>query len=595
MEGVATLPQTSDPDRHNVAEELEAEKRGKKMDKKKAEELAKELAEISIWRGAGRGEENERELLQWLEDREKEGWHVAEATVRRSGGGTSIVWGMMVNEGSWEQCRRRGKLIEWQGPDEGWVYSMRGLRTKGIEWGGEHLSRCYPIIHRRRARGRVGEKDYTEVDQRVLLPEDLHWYEEYKCWGRWDGTTGRVEEAIVEGRYEEEGKPKTKVVFIATGVVERQRLDGGMEFIQLVDSVWAEDVMLWGDDKRRESVTEAENVAYRRIEIGESGWCIRGVRRAEEPADQEEIGEGNPDIEFICWPLRKDADIRKGIRGSRATKSALRSYYEPEDERCLEVTPAFFNAEVLSKYLTDPERYEVTERQITMRDGWSLRTYDINEAGQVHSYLVYLGELPVSEQLHWKAHNEPPKAPISGRAYTTDITGDWGPETATNRIKRLAERQTRARSKWWKTHDKEALKRYLPCVNSDAVDIWKASVLLLHQCTIENLEGSYFATRTQKGRKRLPATLQLLAEWLKQQGVSDEERNKILEGLQELNQVRNTVVAHSGREKEKAEKHLARAKSYRLRLRGHSLDLTERVAAGLEALEKVIKVVKEGA
>jgi hypothetical protein len=42
-----------------------------------------------------------------------------------------------------------------------------------------------------------------------------------------------------------------------------------------------------------------------------------------------------------------------------------------------------------------------------------LQTYDFNEAGQVHTYIRYLGYLPISEQRYWKAFNEPPKGTIS--------------------------------------------------------------------------------------------------------------------------------------------------------------------------------------
>lgn len=91
-------------------------------------------------------------------------------------------------------------------------------------------------------------------------------------------------------------------------------------------------------------------------------------------------------------------------------------------------SPAFFKADVLLKYKSDPDKYHVTERTITCRGAWHLTTYDINDEGQVHTYIVYLGHLPYREQLHWKQYNEAPKGNISARAYKSDFEAQWSIE-----------------------------------------------------------------------------------------------------------------------------------------------------------------------
>ena len=73
----------------------------------------------------------------------------------------------------------------------------------------------------------------------------------------------------------------------------------------------------------------------------------------------------------------------------------------------------FFKPQVLDKYKADREKYRLEDRTITCRNSWYLQTYDVNEAGQVHTYITYLGNLPIEEQRYWKAFNERPKAPIS--------------------------------------------------------------------------------------------------------------------------------------------------------------------------------------
>ena len=92
------------------------------------------------------------------------------------------------------------------------------------------------------------------------------------------------------------------------------------------------------------------------------------------------------------------------------------------------ISPTFFRPEVLQKYKADPEKYTIDGRSINCRGAWYLTTYDINEAGQVHSYIGYLAQLPYEEQLYWRSFNEWPKGNISKRAFQTDILGEFSKE-----------------------------------------------------------------------------------------------------------------------------------------------------------------------
>ena len=278
----------------------------------------------------------------------------------------------------------------------------------------------------------------------------------------------------------------------------------------------------------------------------------------------------------------------RDLHPSKATSDALRSYFDVIDNRCLQITPAFFNASVLDKYLCNPEQYEVKERRIYSKDAWSLETYDINEAGQVHTYLIYLGQLPRREQEYWKTFNEQPRGGISERAFKTDIESDYGPDTASNRLKRLGERQERKNSAWWKTRDREALERYIPCTNGNAVNLWSESIGNLYKVTVENLVTEYFMAEGPHAERRKPTTIQVLSKWVNTIGIKEEERGKIVGPLKELAHLRNNVQAH-GRRPDVAKKLLMEARKFPLRLRGHSLDLTARVVESVTTLEKVIE------
>jgi hypothetical protein len=77
-----------------------------------------------------------------------------------------------------------------------------------------------------------------------------------------------------------------------------------------------------------------------------------------------------------------DLKTREHIEVS-CSPDALSNYFQPESQLPLEMSPAFFKAEVLHRYKADQEKYEVRDRSINCRGTWSLRTYDINDAGQV--------------------------------------------------------------------------------------------------------------------------------------------------------------------------------------------------------------------
>jgi hypothetical protein len=115
-----------------------------------------------------------------------------------------------------------------------------------------------------------------------------------------------------------------------------------------------------------------------------------------------------------------------------------------------EISPAFFRPEVLHRFKADAEKYTLEDRSISCRGTWHLKTYDINSAGQVHTYIGYLADLPYEEQLYWQAFNEWPKGPISDRAHQTDIVGDWyGEYDPLSSLKHAIHRLDTTPSPWW--------------------------------------------------------------------------------------------------------------------------------------------------
>ncbi|MCE5184843.1 MAG: hypothetical protein LLF76_01810 [Planctomycetaceae bacterium] len=124
--------------------------------------------------------------------------------------------------------------------------------------------------------------------------------------------------------------------------------------------------------------------------------------------------------EFIVWDWKNKTVLKR-----YSINPANFADYFTQSDLPFEISPIFFKAEVLDKYKNNPDKYVLSERDISCRGGWHLQTYDINEHNQVHTYAVYLARLPYKEQLHWLQYNEEPKGGISKRAFQTDFEAKW--------------------------------------------------------------------------------------------------------------------------------------------------------------------------
>ena len=195
-----------------------------------------------------------------------------------------------------------------------------------------------------------------------------------------------------------------------------------------------DDFIFLNNESRKESKFEDfdEQIFFKKLTLqnsaGKGRFCqIRGASVIEDNLTKEDairlLYNGEDKVKkyekFIAFDWKNNI-----VKEIPCAPEALSNYFTKSDLP-FETTPAFFKPEVLIKYKNDPEKYEITDRTILCRGAWSLKTYDINEEGQVHTYLCYLRYLPHSEQIYWKSFNEPPKGGLSKRAITTDFDGKW--------------------------------------------------------------------------------------------------------------------------------------------------------------------------
>ncbi len=242
-----------------------------------------------------------------------------------------------------------------------------------------------------------------------------------------------------------------------------------------------------------------------------------------------------------------------------------------------EISPAFFKPEVLVRYKNDPEKYSF-KGGISCRNAWHLETFDINEEGQVHTYIGYLARLPYEEQLYWQSFNEWPKGNISKRAFENDYLGEFSTEyDPLDHLKARIRRLDELSPPWWKTRGPEIIDAVHYPV-TDSIEEWGDELLSLDQLVVE---GFYL-----KGLKKLVdgrgaqyeeswGSLKLVEVLLKAMGHTEGEINASLQPLKELHGLRNPAKAHGEPRRRTQAVKEARAKSGTLRQ--HVKELTSKL------------------
>jgi hypothetical protein len=223
--------------------------------------------------------------------------------------------------------------------------------------------------------------------------------------------------------------------------------------------------------------------------------------------------------------------------------SELGNYFTKSDKP-FEISPAFFSPNVLTKYKADPDKYDLGDRSITCRNAWHLKTFDINEAGQVHTYVGYLQNLPFKEQQHWKLHNEWPKAPISKRAFDTDFEGKWTESDPLQSLRFSVSELDRDPPSWWRTRGSQIRDRVHYPVTTSSKE-WADELLALDQMVVEG----FVATEIRK--LAVASGVKFETSWQSLKLTQEILRTKdsltadqIIEPLKELHHLRSKVSGH---------------------------------------------------
>ncbi len=251
----------------------------------------------------------------------------------------------------------------------------------------------------------------------------------------------------------------------------------------------------------------------------------------------------------------------------------LANYFQ-ESDLPWEISPAFFRSEVLHRFKADPEKYTLEDRSISCRNAWYLKTYDINEAGQIHTYIGYLADLPYEEQLYWQSFNDWPKGSISKRAFQTDIVGDWYLEhEPLGALKHTISLLDANPPTWWKKRGEELAHAVLYPA-TDSVKEWADEILALDQFLVEGFRLKPLRKLAEDGDRRIESSwrsLRVLQEVLASRGQAEDAAKTLILPMQQLHALRTEVRSHAALEKKEAA--VSKARSEFGTLRAHFQNL----------------------
>lgn len=445
---------------------------------------------------------------------------------------------------------------------------LDNARSRTIEHGEQ-------LVFARSFDGRQQDRSYIECSQRLTHSFDLHYVPERSAYCRFD-SRGDVEDVMRIMDLTDKDRDTGRAVTIARQVLDEYMVLTGQSFVLMFDSTRFTPSNFGGWRNRSAEYHELSADIFHRIGRSKgSASYIRGTAVVRSRLSLSDVlrrhGFGTPEereyASFITYDWKHDV-----IRECASDPAELGNYFVKSDLP-FETSPAFFRADVLLKYKADPDKYEIRERSITCRHVWHLQSYDINEAGQVHTYLIYLSRLPYDEQLYWKSFNEKPKAPIAKRAYKSDFLGeyvlDYDPLPS---LKHQLHELDGKCVGWWILRSEELLDRVHYPVTA-AAEEWGRELHALDKLLIEGFELKALRKIAEAQDVTMIdaswGSLKLIEEVLSVLGCDEEPRNEILGPLRELHRLRSKVSGHaSGREALAIKASILRShKSYRVHFR----------------------------
>jgi hypothetical protein len=431
-----------------------------------------------------------------------------------------------------------------------------GRDTMWIERGNDHrgspaLDAGVDLIFGRTFEGWSGpDRTYFEVNQEYTHLSGIHWRPERSAYCRFDDNGDFADLVSITPRSK---RDDVSLVTFAWPELEEYLSIAGYSLVRMYDFTLLRYGQFggWGDGA--ENIVKVSGEFFYRQKVSGKAAYTRGVQLIR-PRDARTISDNlserwmgrSSQREYVAF-IAQDWRHRKVTEISTDPAATTNYFQAGANDLPFELSPAFFRPEVLSKYKADREKYQIDEREVQCRASWTLRAYDVNEAGQVFAYICYLRNLPHNEQLHWKQFNEAPKVGISERAFVNDFKGEFvtfqHPRTETFSI--LESWQAR-KIEWWTLRDENLLNLANPPISSSK-DEWAEAIMDLSKLVVEGFEIGFLRTKLRKlggvysADERSIALLEKIVE-----ARNPDDGPVTLEGLRTVQYIRTKVKGHSG-------------------------------------------------
>jgi hypothetical protein len=421
--------------------------------------------------------------------------------------------------------------------------------------GSKTLDRGEQIIFARDFDGRQENRSYIEISQKLTHAFGLHYVTERDSFCRFDAR-GDVEDVIrVLSLTGQSSREDGRVVTILRDTLDEYLVITRQILLLLFDSTRFEPKSFGGWQNQDVEYHQREpEIYYRMGRSSETSSYIRGFqvirpflsKKAVKNRHGLDALKGRQYTSFIAHDWKHDT-----ICECSCDPKLLGNYFVVSNLP-YEISPAFFRPEVLQKYKSDTEKYQLGDRSITCRHAWHLETYDVNDAGQVHTYLKYLSYLPYEEQLYWKSFNESPKGRISRRAFQTDFEGRWDLEyDSLKSLRGFLRNLHETPVSWWKLRENNLLRIvHYPITNS--ADEWSKELHTLDKLLVEGFETRDLRERVANLGRTVDKqwkSLKLIEEVLRGLSSDEDHIKFIIEPIREVHTLRSKLSGHaSGKE-----------------------------------------------
>jgi len=443
-------------------------------------------------------------------------------------------------DGSWS-------LDYSSGPDLGDVFLREPIDA---EWH-THLAGAEKPIFLRSFEGVPHFKTRLEFNQKIIHALDLYWLDERQAFCRLD-KHGDVEDVIKfwQLSHNEFGEHSCFVT-VKKSVFDMYLTAVGCGLVRRFDFTRVEFGKFGGWHSQTRGFEEISNDTFYNYGYQSDGSYVSGANLVHSQYSRSEVSQilnqkwSDKDKKFVEFITHDWKNNKTHLCSCDPTRTS--NYFEDANDKPFDTSPAFFRPEVLFKYKSDREKYSLAHRSIQSRAGWYLKSYDVNEEGQVHAYLCDLANLPFEEQLYWRSFNEEPKGHISQRAFKSDFLGQWDTTyDPLNEIKYQLETLEKTKPLWWAERNREA-NQVIHYPLTDSVDEWSEAILQLDQLVVEGF--------SQAGLRKLLLTRGIpfakewqslkLVETLLARNEDDSEAAEAVEPFRTVRHLRNKTKGHS--------------------------------------------------